>query len=114
MTKKFELEEKCREMMEFAYMALRDIPRDYRYTLGADIRNSAMNLMQLIVRCRKRYYKKTTLEDMDIELETLRSFIRIAADTNVISKGEYGAWAEKLDEIGRLIGGWQRSVRNKQ
>lgn len=112
--KKFELEEKCRAMMEFAYMALRDIPRDYRYTLGADIRNSGQRLIQLIIRGKKRYYKKTTLEDMDIELDTLRALVDIAADNGVISRGEYGVWAEKLDEIGRLIGGWQRSIRTKQ
>lgn len=32
------LKEKCKDMMKYGYQAIRDIPRDYRYTLGTDIR----------------------------------------------------------------------------
>lgn len=108
------LKEKCKDMMKYGYQALRDIPRDYRYTLGADIRASMNNLLNLIIRCGKRYYKKTTLEDMDIELETLRTYVQVAVENRVISVKKYEYWSKLLEELGRMIGGWLKSVKAKQ
>ena len=31
---KFILREKCLEMMDYAYDAMKDMPKDHRYTLG--------------------------------------------------------------------------------
>ena len=58
--------------MKYAYNAIKDIPRDYRYTLGVDIRDSMIRLFNLIIRCGKKYYKKTTLQDMDIEHSVMK------------------------------------------
>lgn len=69
------LREKCKDMMKYAYNAIKDIPRDYRYTLGVDIRDSMIRLFNLIIRCGKKYYKKTTLQDMDIEHSVMKEII---------------------------------------
>jgi hypothetical protein len=101
------------DMMKYAYQAMRDIPRDYRYTLGADIRLSMNELLRLIIRCGKRYYKKTTLEDMDIELAALRGLVQVAVENKVITLKEYEHWSKLLDELGRMIGGWIKSIKTK-
>ena len=106
------LKEKCKDMMKYGYQAIRDIPRDYRYTLGADIRTSMMNLLQYIIRAGKKYYKKTTLEDMDIELDTLRTLIVVSVENHVITVKEFQHWSVLIDELGRMIGGWIKSVKN--
>lgn len=113
MAKEFILKEKCKDMMKYGYSAIRDIPRDYRYTLGVDIRCSMTKLLQSTIRCGKRYYKKTTLEDMDIELDTLRTLILVAVENKVITIKEYEHWSILLAELGRMIGGWIKSLRNK-
>jgi len=113
MTQELLLKEKCKDMMKYGYQAIRDIPRDYRYALGTDIRNSMTSLLQFIIRCGKRYYKKTTLEDMDIELDTLRTLIRVALENRVITVKEFERWSVLLDELGRMVGGWMKSLRTK-
>jgi hypothetical protein len=107
------LKEKCKDMMKYAYQALRDIPRDYRYTLGADIRASMNQLLRLIVQCGKRYHKRSTLEDLDVELDALRSLIHVAVENRVITVREFEHWSGLLNELGRMVGGWLRSVRAK-
>ena len=114
MAKELILKEKCKDMMKYAYQAIRDIPKDYRYTLGTDIRDSMSTLLKLIVRCGKKYYKKTTLEDMDIELDTLRTYIQVAVENKVITIKEFEHWAKLLNELGRMIGGWKRSLKEKR
>lgn len=69
------------------------------------------NLLKLIVRCGKKYYKKTTLEDMDVELETLRTYVQVAVENRVISVKKFEYWSKLLDELGRMIGGWLKAVK---
>lgn len=105
------LKQKCLDMMKYGYQALKDIPKDLRYTLGSDIRRSMIRLLRLIIRCEKRYYKKTTIEDMDIELDTLRGLVMVAVEDKAISIREFEIWSKQLNEIGRIIGGWKRSIK---
>lgn len=77
----------------------------------------------LPIRCPKGYYNKTTLQELDTEKEILKVFVRQANATEFCDKkGEkrkllsdhtYGVWAEKLTEIGKLIGGWIQGINKK-
>ena len=80
MSEKQELKilQKCYDMIEYGYMALRQYPKSERYTLAADIKQSMYELLKLIIRANKRYFKKTTLQDIDIELENLRYLVRLS------------------------------------
>ena len=93
-------------MMEYAYNAMRDIPKDHRYALGADIRSSMGTLLRLVVRCGKRYYKKTTLQELDIEHETLKGLFLVAVKLKATNTKEYEVLSRHMKELGRIIGGW--------
>jgi len=49
------------------------------------------------------------LAEIDIELEKLRLLIRLAKDLRLLAMKQYGLIAERIDEIGRLLGGWIKS-----
>ena len=67
----------------------------------------------------KKYYKKTTLQELDIELDVLRHFIRLAQDKRYygqniappLSFKKYENWSKLLNEIGRIIGGYMKHVK---
>ena len=47
----------------------------------ADIlRDSMLEMYRLATRLERKYYKKTTLEDLDIELAVLKEFVIAASD----------------------------------
>lgn len=56
--------------------------------------------------------KLPLLEKASVRLSVLRVFIRLMKDTKVIDPKKYVAVQGLIDEIGRMIGGWMRSVRN--
>lgn len=112
--KELSIEEKCREMMMYAYQALNQFPKQERHVLGAEIRLSMLRLQRLIITAFKRYHKKTTLTDLDIELQVLKRQVRLAKDLRFIDIKKYQVWAEKLVEIGKMIGGWIKSIQPKQ
>lgn len=67
-------------------------------------------IMELEVTAQKRYFKKTTLTDLDVNLTILRYYIRLSRDLGFLPLKKYEVWSEKLVEIGKMLGGWIKSV----
>lgn len=107
------IEDKCREMLLYGYQAIKQFPKHERHVLGAEIRLSMLQLQRLVITAFKRYHKKTTLTDLDIELAILKRRVRLAKDLRYLDIKKYQVWVEKLVEIGRMIGGWIKSVKSK-
>ena len=108
MSKREELKilQKTYDMIEYGYSALRQYPKSEKHTLAADTKQSMYTLMRLIIRANKRYHKKTTLQDIDIELDTLRHFIRLGNGLGFLPFKKYEVWSRQLNEIGKMLGGW--------
>jgi len=47
----------------------------------------------------------------DVQLETLRLLLRLAKDLTFLSFKKYEAVVKMLDELGRLLGDWQKRKR---
>lgn len=100
-------------MLEYAYPALAQFPKAEKFSLAQDIRNSMNTLVKLTVAEEKKYTKKTTLENMDIELATLKIYVRLAMRLKFISFHKYEVWEGMLVEIGKMIGGLLKSVNGR-
>ncbi|WP_018086489.1 diversity-generating retroelement protein Avd [Desulfurispora thermophila] len=105
------IRQKCEDMIAYGYTALRQFPKSERYTLAADIKKSMYRLLSLIIAANKKYYKKTTFQEMDVELDYLRSLIRLAMQLGFLPFRKYENWAAMLNEIGKMLGGWMKSMR---
>lgn len=102
---------KIETMAVYAYAALRQFPKSERHVLSQEIRQTLWNLLRLVIICNKRYHKKTTLQDLDAELDLLRSQVRLAKDLQYLPFRKYEIWSRLIDEIGRMIGGWIKSAK---
>lgn len=108
------IRQKIEDMMVYAYQAIKQFPKSEKFSLGADIRSTMSSLLKLVIRCNKRYTKKTTMQDLDIELDSLRGLVRVAHELKFIPFNKYANWSRMLDEIGKMIGGWFKSIQYKQ
>lgn len=100
------IRQKCEEMIAYGYVALRQFPKFERHVLAAEMRQVMWGILRLIVVCNKRYHKKTTLQELDAELDLLRSQVRISKELGYLDFKKYEYWARLNDEIGRMVGGW--------
>lgn len=108
----FKILQKCYDMIEYGYVALRQFPKSEKHTLAAEIKRSMYELLRLIIRANKRYYKKTTLQDIDIEIENLRYLVRLSNGLGFLPFKKYEIWTRTLNEIGKMLGGWMKSMKN--
>lgn len=54
--------------------------------------------------------KKTALTSVSSKLDALRLLVRLAFETKCIDQQKYLTLLENLQEIGKMLGGWIRSV----
>ena len=104
------IRQKCMAMIEYGHVAIRQFPKMERHVLGAEIRGTLWSTLRLIVVCNKRYHKKTTLQELDAEIDLLRSQVRMAQSMGYLDFKKYEHWAKLNDEIGRMVGGWIRAM----
>jgi len=104
------IRQKCEAMIAYGYVALRQFPKFERHVLAAEMRQTMWALLRLIVVCNKKYFKKTTLQDLDAELDLLRCQVRLAKELGYLDFQKYETWAKHNDEIGRMTGGWIKSM----
>ncbi|OOE71715.1 diversity-generating retroelement protein Avd [Salinivibrio kushneri] len=105
------IQTKTREMMTYAFSALRQFPKSERFVLAAEIRQCIYKILRLTIVASKRYHKKTTLQDLDVEVTTLRDMVRIALDLRYIDMRRYEIWQRHIAEIGKMVGGWIKSIK---
>ena len=104
------IRQKVEAMIEYGHVAIRQFPKIERHVLGAEIRSTMWGILRYIVVCNKRYHKKTTMQDLDAELDLLRSQVRMAKNMGYIDVKKYEHWSRLNDEIGRMLGGWIKFV----
>lgn len=82
----FHIKEKIYEMILYGNPQLKDFPKTERYVLAGDIRKTMYTMLGMAVRLEKKYHKKTTLQDLDIEVDVLRNLLRLAKDPDLYPK----------------------------
>jgi hypothetical protein len=87
--------------------------KTHKYSLGIKLENEALALLQGIIRANGKKDKSFAIEECRITLETVRILLRLAKDFKLVNLKQYEFSAEKLEEIGRLLGGWQKRFGEK-
>ncbi len=138
--KPFYLKTKIEDMMKYGKKAVASFPRRERQTAD-EIRKTMLEMYRLTIQIERKYYKKTTLQELDVSLDVLRHLVRLAADKDyyddMVAKRDssgrivkdnngkavkvkmqpplppkkYQVWCGFLEEIGKMIGGYMKSVK---
>lgn len=66
---------------------LSSFPRAEKYILGSEIRSSILSIYRLTISANKKYHRKTTLQNLDVEIELMRKLITLAYRRNIIIRG---------------------------
>lgn len=104
------LEQKYKEFTVYSYSALKQFPKSEKHGLAAELREAIWRGYRLIIAAMKRYHKKTTLTDLDIEVTLIKRMIRLALELRYIDFKKFEMIAAYLSEIGKMIGGWIKTA----
>ncbi len=88
-------------------------PRDQRFLLGERLMGKSLDVQDDLVAAAlmaKGEAKALTLSRVSLTLDQLRYLLRLARDARCMSRGSWCFCAKSLTEIGKMLGGWQKSV----
>lgn len=104
--------QKAYDMVQYGYICLRRFPKSERHTLAAEIKMHMLQVLRLILQANRRRDKRSTLTELDVELDLLRLYVRLAHDVvepASFPSRSYEHWSKLLNEIGKMLGGWMKS-----
>ena len=105
------IQQKAFEMMEYGYQALAQYPKAEKFALVVDIKHCMHKILERIIEANKKYYKKTTLQELDVEVMKLKAYLRLSYNLRFLPIKKYEIWSGKVVEIGRMVGGWIKSIK---
>ena len=85
--------------------------REYKYTLGQDMKRDALHLIRSIYRANKHKNRVDHLEVFLDELELLKLEIRLCVDMKLLSMRQQATLSELLGLIGKQVIGWRNASR---
>lgn len=91
------------------HRAIHNMPREYRYTLGAETVGICWRCLDLALVCvySTGEKKKEKIAELSEMFDRLNLRVRALQELKIISAGQFAHWqSEYLLEIGRQIGGW--------
>jgi len=91
------------------FEATRKFPREYKYTLGQDMKRDGLVLIRSIYRANKNQNKEQHLENFQDDLELLKLQIRLAYDMHIIPVKKQVEILEMMDIISRQVSGWKKA-----
>jgi len=110
-TEKLIIQQKWEAMAAYVYVLLRHIPKSERFTLGAEIRQSVWRGLRLVIAANAMRRGRSDLMDkIDVEIKVLQGMIRTGHDMGIVPAKKYENCSRLLVELGRLLGGWKKSI----
>ena len=114
MLKNFKIYTKMMEVLLWIFPKVNTFPKKQRFVLGQQIENAGLEILRLIIQAnneRDADSKLKYLENMNTELDILRSLLQISQELKFMNAQSLGYIISQIDEVGRMRGGWAKGCR---
>jgi len=92
------------------------IPKGARYTIGSRIENKFLDLLELsyLAYFTEKENKLQKISECIITLDTLKFLVSVSWEGKLISNKQCEEVALKLEEVGKMFGGWKKNMNNPE
>ena len=98
------------ELLNLVTDYAKNMPRDYKATIGGKLRDECIEISTLIYRANVADDKAPFLSTLIERAQVAELLLRLSRDKRLISTGQYAQAIELSDSIGKQANGWRRSV----
>lgn len=99
------------DFLTWLFPVLEKMPRTSRFTFATRMQGLALDVLAGLVEARFARRKVDPLRRASTALEQLRALVRVAHTLRLLPPSSYRHASERLDEAGRMLGGWIRESR---
>lgn len=99
------------DLLRWLIPATVKFPRQQRFVLAEALQRTALAFQERLIEASLSNQAVDSLRDADITLVKLRLYLRLCHDLQLLNPGQYEHVSRMIAEIGRLLGGWRKSVQ---
>ena len=91
-------------------------PKNEKFSLVADTKKSLYEGLRNLLYAKKEFYPKNKLNylnNLDVELNLQKVFIRLAFKYKYISLKNYETWSSLVTEVCNMLGGWIKQCQKR-
>lgn len=101
------------DLLLYIFQLNRNFQREYRYTLGENVKNELIALLLCIYNANTVQEKLPFLSDGQQHVVAIKIQIRLLADLKQISLKQYANAAEQIESISKQMAAWTKYVKSK-
>jgi len=101
--------QKAYEFSLWIIQKVENFPRSYRFSVGDRLVQGVLDMMLRLVDAAYSRDKFRLLTEVNGLLNRMRFLLRLAKDLKLLTVDSYGHAAERVEEIGRMVGGWRKA-----
>jgi len=108
---------KSKEAYHIWHNNMKNLNRIDRYTIGTKIDDVFLSLLELIFRAcfaHDKFEKISLISQAIGKNDILRFILQIGWEQETIDNKKYGALLLLLDEVGRMLGGWNNDLQENK
>jgi four helix bundle protein len=100
------------DLITWLFPLTEKFPRSQRFVLTQRLHNALLNFQELIIEANalRSQQRLAKINLADTELRKLRLYLRLSQRWGWLSDGQYRHVSAMIVEIGKLLGGWKKSV----
>ena len=87
-------------------------PRQQRFVLAEALQRTALDFQERLIEANMSVQPLPVLSQADVSLMKLRFYLRLCRDLELMDLGQYEHVSRMVSEVGRLLGGWKKSVKH--
>jgi len=105
--------QKTYDLYKTNYEYTKAFPKSDKYALGEKTKTVILDILELLIEAEtaKREWKEPILEKVSNKLGVLKLLFRLANEIKILDSKKYLKLTEQALEVGRMLGGWLKSVR---
>lgn len=105
--------QKSIDLYKTIYQTIKLFPKGDKYNLGNEIKLLNIQIIELLIEAEStaKDWKMPLLNKSSIKINLLKILIRISHELKIIDNKKHYRLQEQLQEIGRMIGGWIKTVK---
>ncbi len=103
------------ELLLDSFKLIKNLSREYKYTLGEKIKNEMTDLLMNVYRANKIREKNLKLNKVEAaieNIEVIRLLFRLLHDLHQISIDEHVEVSVKMENVRRQLIGWEKFLKN--
>lgn len=87
--------------------------RDYRYSLGEQVKRAAMDMLVLIFKANKNREKTAYISEAREKLVETQILLRVFNDTRQLSDKQFAMFMEMTVSVSKQLAAWERASQKK-